>query len=183
MNLREAALAGDRGAAMVTRAELAAEWGVSRPAVTKLFKRPGAPAFEGGRIRLSVADAWRRTGRKVRRPSATPEVELADDMDIGEARRVQEVLKARTLSVEYRKLVGELVERSAVDARARADGAAVRSSLMALPASIAPSLADAAAAGGVPAVAALLEVEVRRLLGAWAGSVRGFAEPAAEGAP
>jgi hypothetical protein len=166
MNRTEARLAGNESAALVTRAELAAAWGVSRPAISKLFKRPGAPAFVAGKIALADAEAWRAQRRRKPEAAARPVVaELVDgDADIGEARRQQEIIKARLLDIEYRRALGALVPREEVAATAREDGARIRAALMAMPSRLAPTLADAAAGGGVPAVATALEADVRLVL-------------------
>lgn len=169
MTRAEARLSGNEAAARVTRAELAEAWGVSRAAITRMFHRPGAPEFEGGKISLGVAEAWRSTRRRAsNRAPAAPAGAIGDDLDIGEAKRRQEVLRARLLEVEYRRTTADLVPREEVRAAALSDGAAVRADLLALPARLAPELADAAATGGVAAVSERLASALRDVLSAWA---------------
>lgn len=153
-------------AEMVTQSELAAVWGVSRQAVHDMFSRDGAPAFVGGKISRLVADNWRNS-RKRRWVSSQPQGPKPG-LDIAEARRQQEILKAMKMRMDYDRARGELIPRSDVESNCREDGARIRAALMAMPARIAPTLADAAASGGIPAVAAALEADVRRTLEALA---------------
>lgn len=168
MNVSEAKLAGNAAAALVTRADLAAKWGVSRAAVSKIFHRPGAPEFVKGRIALGDAEAWRTISSRRRPASAAgaPVPAMDADTDINEARRRQEVTKARLLDIEYRQKMGALISRDEVEAIAREDGAAVRATLMAMPSRLAPALADAAA-GGPAGIATVLDAEVRKVLESW----------------
>ena len=167
MTRTEARLAGKEASARVTRAELAEAWGVSRAAITRMFHRPGAPEFEGGKISLGVAEAWRTTRRRASNRAPAAPAAIGDDLDIAEAKRRQEVLRARLLEVEYKRTTGDLVPREEVRAAALSDGAAVRADLLALPARLAPELADAASAGGVAAVSERLASALRDTLTAW----------------
>ena len=63
---------------------------------------------------------------------------------------------------------GLLVSREEAERVAARDGGIVRDGLLALPAEIAPALADAAARGGAAEVERALDEAVRRLLSGWA---------------
>jgi hypothetical protein len=151
----------ESGGGLVTRAELSRIWGISRAGVTSLFNRDGAPRFVNGKITRAAAEAWRAQRKQ------KPEL-IKADAGMAEAKRRQEVMKANLLELEYKTKLGEYMPRAEVEAIAREDGARLRAALMAFPSRVAPMLADAAAAGGVPAVAAALEAEVRRMLEALA---------------
>lgn len=148
---------------LLTKADLAAAWNIAPSSVHDIFSTPGAPIFVDGKISRAEADAWyaQRTRRFVK---PNEEAGLA----ITEARRKQEEFKARLLELDYKTKTGELIPRAEVEANCREDGARIRAALMAMPARIAPTLADAVASGGIPAVAAALEADVRRTLEALA---------------
>lgn len=153
-------------AEMLTKSELAAVWGVTPQAVHDMFSRAGAPGFVGGKISRIVAENWRNSRKRLRVSSMVSSQKPG--LDIAEARRQQEIIKAMKMRMDYDRARGELIPRAEVEANCREDGARIRAALMAMPARIAPTLADAAASGGIPAVAAALEADVRRTLEALA---------------
>ena len=150
------------GPRRMTRGELAEHWGVTKQAVSKMFRKAGAPRFAGdNRIRVDVAEAWREGGQVIQAsddgaPAADAPLALSPDMSVTELRKRQEFYKARLLQSEVKEADGSLVTRSEVVKVAREDGAAIRSALMSMPASIAPEVADAAVSGGSAAVATVL---------------------------
>lgn len=123
---------------LLTKAQLAERWHVSRAAVTKLFARPGAPEFDGRLIDAAVADEWRDAGS---RTAIRPDDENLPE--ITESRKRAEAYKARLLELECLKAEGELIERSQVEELNKADAAAFCSKLNAMPSLLTPALCDA----------------------------------------
>jgi len=154
-----------------TVTSLAARWGVSKQAVSKMFRQPGAPKFSADRtICRTVAEAW-RSSRSRARPAPADETATLSQ---AEAKRLQEVYRAQLLRIELDRERGDLVPVADVERVAAEDGATIRATLLAMPAALAPAL-HAAASSGVPAVAALLASWARDTLTAWAS---GLASPA-----
>lgn len=175
-------------AVRVRPSELAAALHVSRQAVSKALAAPGAPVpGPDGKLDLEKALAWYATrgarSQKVvaayrdaiergdiGRGAGGPAAAEAGIPPIEISRRRQAWADAQAAEIALAKERGLLVEKVEVERIGARDGGIVRDGLLALPAEVAPALADAAAQGGASAVERLLDAEVRRLLSAWASA-------------
>jgi hypothetical protein len=168
------------GAVRLTKSELAARWGCSPANVTKLFARPGAPAFgDDRRIALADAERWHSARLRIRKASPVADGWIPDvpaDAPIEEARRSEAVSRAVVARVEALKARGEVIAKSDHKAIVAEDAAVIRAGLLALPATVASELAAAAAASGAAGVSAALARSIRALLLNWS---RGLAAGAA----
>lgn len=174
-------------AVRVRPSELAAALRVSRQAVCKALAAPGAPVpGADGRLDLEKALAWYATRGARSQKAVAAYRDAIERGDIGGrvagapraadvppieiSRRRQAWADAQAAEIALAREKGLLVEKAEVERIGARDGGIVRDGLLALPAEVAPALADAAAQGGATAVERLLDAEVRRLLSAWASA-------------
>lgn len=150
----------------LTKAQLAARWGVTRSAVTQMFARPGAPAFDNGTIDAAVAESWRDTNKRGPASGEVTDADVTGLPEIAESRRKAEAYKAKILELEFRKADGSLIPLADAIDRAKSDAAVIKSTLLSMPARLAPTLADAA--GNVAAVSAILDAWARESLTSFA---------------
>lgn len=145
MTKGERIMAGlDRDSERLTCSDLAAEWGISRQAVSKLFKKVGAPAFGADRrMRRDVAERYylscNGTRAMMRRRASEAISDAANASGIADlpaievSRQRAEALKVEALQMEVDTQRGRLVRRDDVADAAAADGTMIRAMVMSIP--------------------------------------------------
>lgn len=168
MNKAEAILAGlSPEQVEVTKADLSRIWGISKSAVTQIFRNPQAPIFnERNKIRLCDANRYYATVSRAasRRVEKTEERYAEEVMTLQEAKRRQAVCELRLSQMRVAEAEGRLVSREEYRTLAANDAALVAQSLRGLSSKVAAELVDAATTGGVQAVGALLDRRITELL-------------------
>lgn len=191
MNRAEALMAGlAPDQVKVSKADLSRIWGVSKSAVTQIFRNPQAPLFdEKGKIRLCDANRYYATVSKnaAKRVSGAVEQNAEDMMSIQEAKRRQAVSEMRLSQIRVAEAEGRLVSIDEVRRIAASDASIIATTLRGWPTKIAAELTDAAKAGGIIAVGSLLDRYVRNVLADWSSGMEAeerqdaFCEEAARG--
>jgi phage terminase Nu1 subunit (DNA packaging protein) len=151
---------GDLGP-LIGRKELAAAMDVHPMTVTK-WTGAGCPVAEPGRpgvshkYRESEVRAW----LKMREESA----ERGGAIDLTHARAEREHWQAKLNEQKYRQLLRELLPADEVEAAWRAEVAAIRAQLLAIPITVADRIHRAAVLEGVNGVERVLDEVIRKAL-------------------
>jgi hypothetical protein len=141
----------------LTRADLSRRWGVSRQAVTALFVKPGAPAFDAeGRVSVAAAERFRNARAAAR-------------ADGGEYRQKLYRLRAMLLQIELDRMQESLISREDVREQAKIDAALMKSSLLSMADTLAPAIVGLT---NTAAVQTLLKDWARSTLQSWSDAVK-----------
>lgn len=144
---------------LVTRAELAKHWGVTRGRVDNMVQAGQLPVRASGKIDIDIADAIRASmapdrleqGENAKRSKAAeraaPELGVIDGGKAGSeptiyrARTAKAVHDARMAEINVKKALGTVVDRDTVKAEAHAAARVLVQRLLAIPARVAPVVA------------------------------------------
>lgn len=179
MNTAEARafLAERSGDKLMTQAELAAHYGLSRAAISKLLKRPDAPKPDRDKkYKLTEIEGYRSL-KGLKTPAASVPAEgsrlsVDPEMSQTEANRMIAVLKASLLSIEEGKAKGEVIETAVVAAEDKAAAAMLVSQLRQWCRSEADALAAAGIVADASAAARHMWTEMKQLIRLMADSYR-----------